>query len=92
VDAAAVGIKPLELLEMTPREYANYSKGVQDIWAAEERVEWERIRWLGWVISNHLTGGYKTPKDLQKLPHEMLTKKEQEQKKEKLSSLFPKHR
>lgn len=56
---------------MTPREFANLSKGFSDTIDRQYRAEWERARWIASVvIAPHIKKRMK-PKDLISFPWEV---------------------
>ena len=76
---------------MTPREFANTLKGITDRKQFEQRAEWERTRWLGFITSQ-VFGNSKiqSPQDLFLLDHEQPNEKEQERRKKAVAQKFPK--
>jgi len=83
-------LRPLEVYELTPREFDNYIKGVVNLAKAENRSEWERVRWLGFVVSRIAGAKYDSPQDLMLLDHEQPSKAEIESRKKMLKRKFPK--
>lgn len=85
-----IGLRPWEVYEFTPREFSNYSKGVLDRMKSEQRSDWERTRWLGWVFAQpyDTKGKFPTPQDLLPLEGEQKNTKE---RRELANKLFRKY-
>ena len=65
------GLTPGQFYDMTPREFANLSKGFSDTIDRQYRAEWERARWIASVvIAPHIKKRMK-PGDLISFPWEV---------------------
>lgn len=78
------------MYELTPREFANYAKGRVNIMRAQERMEWERTRWLGFISFKAAGAKIRSPKDLMLLDHERPTDEDKSKRLEAIKRKFPK--
>lgn len=59
-----MGLRPREIYELTPREWYNYSKGIEN----KNREEWERARYMTYHIIMYNGMMTKQPKITELLP------------------------
>lgn len=85
-----MGLPPLQVYTLTPREFQNHANGYTERMRIEQRMEWERTRWLGWVIARGNGSKADSPKDLMLLEDEMPTEDQQKERMEALNRKFPK--
>jgi len=80
-----------EFYEMTPRTFANKSKGFAAMVELKERGEWERTRWQTAMLLNvHVSKGKKIrPIDLFRFPDEIEEGKITLEKHEIMKTKFP---
>lgn len=78
------------MYELTPREFANYAKGQENVYRARERMDWERTRYMAWVMARTQGAKIQSPRDMFLLDHERPTKTEQEKRREAIENKFPK--
>lgn len=80
-------MKPWEVYDFTPREFQNYSQGILDRMKSDQRNDWERTRWLGYIFAQpyDTKGRIKSPKDLMLLADEV---PDQSKRKKRAEELF----
>ena len=83
-------MRPLEVYDLTPREFDNYLQGRLNVIRHDNRMEWERTRWLAFIVTRVAGGKASSPKDLMLLEHEQPSKDEQKARIEMVNKKFPK--